>query len=157
MENDNSPVPNNFSAAYDKALRLLSLRAHSKKELENKLRQKFSPEASREAVERCENAGFINDEKFAESYAEELLRRKGFSGKRIFSALLQKGISRETAESAVNALDIDENSGIIKALKKMHITEESNEKEIARAVRRLLNMGYNINDIKKYIGRWEEY
>ncbi len=112
---------------------------------------KFPSSAARDAVDRCEAAGLIDDEKFAELLAEELYRRKHYAPIRIISELENRGVDKNTAENAVFALDIDRESGIIRILDKMRVNDESSEKDKARAYRRLLNAGYSYSEINKFL------
>ncbi len=142
-------------SAFDSAMRMLSLRAHSEFELKTKLWQKFPEEAVRHAIVKLQDLNLLDDEKFAFMYAEELYRRKGFAPKRIVIELKNRGIDPVTAENAVNSLDIDREIGIIKVIEKYHITENSTPKEKDRVIRRLLNMGYSFSDISKHINIYE--
>ena len=137
--------------AHESALRMLTARAHGEQELYRKLRQKYDAEAARSAVERCKDAGLIDDSAFAADLAESLSARKGWSPERVKTELISRGVDKETAENAISALDIDRDSGIIQILEKMRITDDSPEKDKARAVRRLLNAGYGYREIKKHI------
>ena len=137
--------------AHESALRMLTARAHGEKELYRKLRQKYDADAARSAVDRCKEAGLIDDKAFAADLAESLITRKGWSPERVKTELICRGVDKETAENAVSALDIDRDSGIIMLLDKMRITDASPEKDKARAVRRLLNAGYGYGEIKKHI------
>lgn len=142
--------------AEDKALRLLSIRAHSEKELTLKLKQKYPAEIITAVTEKLRNNGLLDDEKFANMYAEELVRRKNFSSDRIRNELLSKGIDREIAENAVNALDIDKNTGIINIINKMHLPENPTRKDVDRLLRRLLSAGYTMRDIREVISFSQE-
>jgi len=143
------------SQAFDSAMRMLSLRAHSEFELKSKLKQKFSEEAVHHAIGKLRELKLLDDEKFAFMYAEELYRRKGFAPKRIIIELKNRGIAADTAEKAVNSLDIDREIGIIKVIEKYHLTNDSTPKEKDRIIRRLLNMGYSFSDISKHINVYE--
>ena len=143
------------SAAFDSAMRMLSLRAHSETELRGKLRIKFTEEAVRHTIEKLQGLGLLDDEKFAFMFAEELYRRKGFAPKRIVLELKNKGIEGSLAEKAVNSLDIDREIGIIKVIEKYHLTNDSTPKEKDRVIRRLLNMGYSFSDISRHINTYE--
>ena len=143
------------SMAFDSAMRMLSLRAHSEFELKNKLKQKFPAQAVDFAVEKLSGLGLLDDEKFAVLLAEELYERKGFAKKRILFELKNRGIDTESAQNAVNALDIQEKIGIIKVIEKSGINENSTKKEKDRVIRRLINMGYSFSDISKYIDIYE--
>ena len=135
--------------AHESALRLLTARAHGEKELLRKLRQKYDAEAAQNAVDRCREAGLIDDAAYAADLAEELFRRKAFSPERIRRELEQRGVDRKTADEAVLALDIDRDSGIIQLLEKMRITDGATEKDKARAVRRLLTAGYSLSEVRR--------
>lgn len=144
-----------LACAFDSAMRMLSLRAHSEYELKIKLKQKFSEDAVVFAIDKLRNLKLLDDESFAFNYAEELCRRKGFAPKRIVLELKNRGIDAATAEKAVNSLDIDREIGIIKVIEKYRLTKDSTPKERDRVIRRLLNMGYSFSDISKYINIYE--
>ena len=135
--------------AYESALRSLTARAHGEKELLRKLRQKYDAEAAESAVERCKQAGLINDAAFAADLAEELYRRKALSPERIRRELEQRGVDKNTVQNAISALDIDRDSGMIQILEKMRITDDSPDKDKARAVRRLINAGYSFPEARR--------
>lgn len=137
--------------AFESGLRMLSLRAHSKYELKVKLRHKYSEDAVQEALERLEDTGLIDDEKFASLLAAELYEKKRFAPPRILSELKNRGLSSEIAQNAVNSLDIDAEIGIIKVIEKAGLTSDSSPKEKSRIIRRLLSMGYSYPEISKYI------
>ena len=144
-----------ISFAYESALRMLSLRAHSQYEIKNKLLRKFSAEAVTITLEKLIKSGLTDDEKFAVLLAKELYENKAYAPKRIQAELKNRGISGEYIQNAINTLDINEETSIISVIEKLKISEESTEKEKARAVRRLLNMGYSFYDITKYISVYE--
>ena len=144
-----------LSLAFDSAMRMLSLRAHSEYELRHKLLQKFPPDAVNAAIEKLHSLGLLDDEKFALLYASELYEKKGYAKKRILKELKNRGIASQIAENAINSLDIDKEIGIIKVIEKYRINEQSTPKEKDRVIRRLLNMGYSFSDISKHINIYE--
>ena len=137
--------------AHESALRMLTARAHGEQELYRKLRQKYDAEAAQSAVDRCREAGLIDDEAYAADLAESLSARKGWSPDRIRTELICRGVEKEIAGNAAEALDIDRDSGMIQILEKMRITDDSPEKDKARAVRRLTAAGYGMGEIKKHL------
>ena len=139
------------SFAYESALRMLTMRSHSKKELYGKLRMKYGAAAAADAVDKCEELGLIDDEKFARYYASELYERKHFSAPRILAELNMKGIDREIAENTVNTLDIDSDRAIICIINKMRLDFPLSDRDRNRAVRRLVSMGYSFSEIKKQL------
>ncbi len=139
----------NSRRAFLNGMNLLSRRAHGKKELINKLAQKHSREASEDAVQKLEELGLIDDEKFAEALADELLRRKKYAPRRIEAELIMKGIDRQIAEDTVNSLDKDDFNRIILLLNSKYKNYLSDEKGLRRAQNGLFRMGYSYSDIRK--------
>ena len=142
--------------AEEAAVRLLSYRAHSEKELKMKLRRKSPADVAEAAAAKMRGLGDLNDEKFASQLAEELFRTKHYAPQRILSELFSRGIAKEFAENAVSALDIDENKGIIELISKMRLPEEPTEKDVARLMRRLLSAGYSYSEIRRALAEWRE-
>ncbi|MCR5484996.1 MAG: recombination regulator RecX [Clostridiales bacterium] len=134
--------------AYNKALSLISIRDHGRRELLDKLKKDFDPDDAEAAVEKLEEIGYIDDKKFAENLADELMRRKKFAPKRIMQELQRRGIDRETAEEAVSGLDIDGERCIIELLETKFAHSLSDEKGIKRTFNTLLRMGYGVGEIK---------
>ena len=137
--------------AYEAAMRMLSLRSHSKSELKRKLNEKYSPEEVESALKKCEDYGFIDDFRFAENYARELFEYKHFAPARIRTELLKKGVGRDEIDAALEALSENEDldDGLVAAVEKLHLTYPLTEKDRQRAVRRLVGMGYRFGEIKK--------
>ncbi len=139
----------NSRRAFLNGMNLLSRRAHGKKELINKLAQKHSREAAEDAVQKLEELGLIDDEKFAEALADELLRRKKYAPRRIKAELIMKGIDRQIAEDAVISLDKDDFNRIILLLNSKYKNYLSDEKGLRRTQNGLFRMGYSYSDIRK--------
>ena len=139
----------NIRRAFNKAANILSFRDHSEKEILTKLRAAgFDDVSSSAAIKRLRELRMLNDERFAEIYANELLRRKKFSKRRILQELSLKGIDREIAENAINALEIDAKTCIIELLQTKFKGKFSDEKGKQRTVAALSRMGYSFYDIK---------
>ena len=137
--------------AYERALRLLSMRAHSETELRRKLRERCSAAAAADAVARCRGAGLINDAVFAETYARELYERKFYAPARILQALYERGVDKKTAEAAIETLAIDDSSAIINIINKMHLPETLTRKDLDRLLRRLQSAGYTMGQIRQAV------
>lgn len=89
--------------ALDKAMDLLALRDHAAGELYAKLCRRFDPHTAAAAVARVGELGLLNDAGFARRRAAELLRKRK-SRREILQDLAAKGIDRDTAAAAVEAL-----------------------------------------------------
>mgnify|MGYP001625269182 CR=1 FL=1 len=85
------------------AMELLALRDHAAGELYQKLCRKFDPHSAAAAVAKAGELGLLNDENFARRRAAELLRKRK-SRREILQDLAAKGIDRDTAAAAVEAL-----------------------------------------------------
>lgn len=151
-ENELSALKNagSFFLAYESAMRMLALRAHSKKELERKLRAKYGEDETAAAVEKCEKYGFINDSAFAREFARELYERKNYAPTRIKNELRLRGVCSEDIENALSELETGDD-GIVRAVQKLRLSDKPSEKEIARAYRRLSAMGYSYSEIKAHL------
>ncbi len=89
--------------ALDKAMDYLSLRDHASGELYQKLCRKFDAPSAAYAVARAGELGLLDDAGFARRRAAELLRKRK-SRREILTDLAAKGIDRDTAAEAVEAL-----------------------------------------------------
>ncbi len=134
--------------AYSQALRFLTLRAHSTKELYVKLSKKHSDECCEYAIEKCRELGFIDDEDFALRYAQELYEKKNYGPARIKNELFAKGIDCETADSAVSQIEFDFSDAIISIIEKKYSSCLSDEKGKRRMIAGLMRAGYSYGEIR---------
>lgn len=153
----------NLSKAKDKALRLLSFRDHSKKELIEKIRQSFGCECAECAADKMENLGLVDDEKFADSYAKELFESKLYSVRRIEYELAKKGISNEMIEKVISENIFDERENIAKILNKKGFDKKlienrfENQKEFRRIIAYCQRLGYSWSDISAVINNFQDF
>lgn len=141
--------------AKEKALYLIEYRSRTRKELFDKLLPQFGENASEKAVERLEELGLIDDEKFAREYAEQLLSRKRFSVERAAFELLKKGIDRELAEEILEELSPDPVEQIGELLSTKYSKRLDSEAERRRTVNSLRSMGYRWSDIKEAMKEYD--
>lgn len=130
-----------FADAYDKGLTLLEYGDNSSSGLYRKLTQKFSKEASKAAVEKIKEQGFVNDTEYAKRLAQSIQNRKGYGRARIMQELYARGIKREDAEIAVAELEEDDSDALKRAVEKMNI-DFSDRKSVDKAFRKLYAMGF---------------
>jgi len=91
--------------AMNAAYRLLAYRDRSVTEIRERLKQKeFQPAVIGSVVEELTSLGYLDDEKFARSWAGSLARNKKVGPRYILNALAKKGIKRDIAQNAVSEL-----------------------------------------------------
>lgn len=142
--------------AKEKALWLISYRDHSKRELETKISKTSDREAAKKAVERMEELGLINDEKYARRYAEELINVKHLSARGVKYKLNEKGIDRELIDQILEELNPDPREHIEILIERKYKTAINDEKGRRRAVAALQRMGYSWNDINAVLSEYTE-
>jgi regulatory protein len=98
----NSVKAFDLAAAKQMAYRLLSLRPHSEKELEKKLREKgFPAVVIKEALEKLHDLKYLNDASFAVQWARNLAVNKLWGNRKISASLQEKGIQVPLINDAV--------------------------------------------------------
>ena len=91
-----------LAAALQKAYRLLSLRPHSEKELEKKLREKgFPAVVIKETLEKLHDLKYLNDASFAVSLARNLAVNKLWGNRKIALSLREKGIAADLIDLSI--------------------------------------------------------
>ena len=154
----------------NKALDLLSMRDYSRRELSDKLVTKawekkeqkdmdlgsLKQQAS-DICDRLEELGLLNEERFARSYVDELLRRKHLSKSGLKTALIQKGVQRDIIETVLEEVEVDPVEQVRELLATKFKTRDfSDEKQKTRTVNALLRLGYRYNEIHAAMGEWLE-
>lgn len=93
-----------FEKFYNKALKFLSYRPRSEKEIRDKLLQRKAPQDLIEKiVAKLKEKKFINDEEFAKAWIESRQRSNPRSLRLIKLELKQKGIKEEIVETIVHS------------------------------------------------------
>ncbi len=150
-----------MSKALDSALRLLTRRDHTRRELELKLRHKgFSAKQVERALARVEDFGYLNDTRTAAILAEQLTGR-GYGVLRVRYALGQKGVDAATVEKALACCGGDQKQAELAqcALEKRRtrLDRESDPlKRRHRAYRFLAGRGFSAVVIRQVLGDFED-
>lgn len=137
-----------FRSAYEKALRLLSVRPYAEKELFRKLTLKFSKESAERAIEKVKSYGYLDDEAYANEFARHLFETKKYDLRRIETELKIKGISAEITAKTLKTLDNQPILRIIDMINSKYENGFRDEKEERRFMNRLIRMGYSFSDIR---------
>lgn len=146
----------NNRRAYSKALYLLGFRDYSEKEMQNKLKLDFTDDAIENTIEKLKEQKFLDDEKFANKYADVLIFEKKFSKKMAVYELTKKGIDKQISESIVDNIDIDEKDQIKDLISRKYKDAYNDEKVKRRAIAFLQRHGYKIHDIFDIINNGDD-
>ena len=133
--------------AYDKALKLLSMREHTEKEIREKLKDKgFPSNEIDEAISRLLSENSLSEERFAESYIRSRLRRNPEGRTILRMRLRDKGTPSDIADRMLS--EAWENELYLKPLS-VYLESLIRKKgeEGARAL--LIRKGFRESEIRK--------
>jgi len=140
------------------ALRLVSYRPRSEKELRERLRQRFPDTALVDAVVgRLAELRLIDDLAFAASWVESRERSSPRSRRMLAAELRAKGVSREPAEAVVETVD-EADAALRAARKKARVLAARPFEEFRRKIGDLLlRRGFGYETANETVKRlWEE-
>jgi regulatory protein len=144
--------------AYEAALRLLSYRPRSEKEMRMRLKRRgIAPALVEETVERLRRLHYLDDKAFARFWTESRDSISPRSRGLIRRELLFKGIDAETATSTVEDLD-DEEAAYRAASKRLHAFEGLSYDVFRRRLGGFLTRrGFGYNVVRRTLERcWSE-
>jgi regulatory protein len=152
-----SRLPTNkdpFSRAHNSALRLLSARSRCSQELSDRLAAKgFDQEIVSNVIERLDQAGMIDDLRFAQERARAMGKGKGWGPRKLKRDLSQKGMPQDIVEQAVSqAYGSTSPAMIMKRLIKKRFGDDVLEpdtdlKKKGKAQRYLLGRGFEPDEV----------
>ncbi|PKN88307.1 MAG: hypothetical protein CVU51_04405 [Deltaproteobacteria bacterium HGW-Deltaproteobacteria-1] len=151
-----------LAAAKQKAYRLLSMRPHSEKELEKKLREKgFPAVVVKEALEKLLDLKYLNDASFAMQWARNLAANKLWGNRKIIASLQEKGVPARLINDAVASArqEMTEENAIAILIKKRATGKKSavhNVKEKQRIFQSLMGRGFPPGLILNQLGKTAE-
>ena len=135
---------NSYYHIYNKVLNYISKRIRSKKEIINYI-DKFETDKKEEIIKDLEKKGFINDKKFASSYAADKINLSNFGPYKIRADLENHNIDSNIISEVIDDLD---NKLIIKKLNKLITKKISLDHKHSpyylkqKIVAELVNLGY---------------
>ena len=148
-----------LAAALQKAYRLLSLRPHSEKELEKKLREKgFPAVVIKETLEKLHDLKYLNDASFAVSLARNLAVNKLWGNKKIAFSLREKGLAVELINSSLEQAreELPEEAAIETLIKKKTVKKKPSAfdvKEKQKIFQALMGRGFPPGLILNKLGK----
>lgn len=135
--------------AYVSAIRLLAKRDHSTVELTRKLRQReHDEEAIEEALADLVSANYLNDERYAELYAEQRMNH-GYGPLSIRSKLAERGIDSHHVRRALQLLQVDWSEQAESAIARRfspHEIADTGQRATSRIARFLQQRGFSSSD-----------
>ena len=142
-----------MSQARATALRLLTRRDYTAKELRTKLLERDVPEAEVTSVlTDLADAGVVNDQRVAEAFVRVASTVKGRGRLRISRELEQRGIDRAIIRDALAALPVDdETASIRRFLDRKHLPARLSPAEHRRVFGQLVRRGFSADMIAKAV------
>ena len=134
----------------------------SEAELRRLMSSRAEPGARGEAavaavVARLKEHGYVNDQSFAETYARLRQENEKLGQRRVRQALAQRGVAPEVVSEVIESRygQANEETLAREHLERKRISKPRNEKETARAMRRLVAAGFSTGTIYKILRQWD--
>jgi regulatory protein len=149
------------ASLWEYALRVLSGRAHSAGEMRTKLsRRAERGEDVDDVMSQLHQYGYLDDKRFAESYATARLENQQFGRARVLRELRQRRVAASTTEKSVAKVygDVDEAALIEEWIRRKYRNAPreglfQEDKDLASAYRRLAHAGFRSGEIIKVLKR----
>jgi len=162
MEPINKKRPLDAEALWNYALKVLGGRAYSSGELRVKLHRRAEKEDDVDGVMgRLKDYGYLNDKRFAESFANSRLNNEKFGKTRVIQDLRQRRVAPTLAEKTVESVyqDVDETAMIEDWIRRKYRNADreslfQEDKDLAAAYRRLVRAGFRTADIVRVLKRF---
>jgi len=152
------------TALWEYAVRALSGRAYSTGELRTKLRLKAQTQADVDTVlARLKESKYLDDRKYAESFASARLENRQFGRNRVLRDLRERRVAPAVAERTVAKVyqDVDETALIEDFVRRRYRSAAREglfreDKDIASAYRKLLRAGFSSGNIVRVLKRFAQ-
>ena len=149
-------------ALWSYALKILGGRAHSTGEMRQKLQRRAERAEDVEGIlARLKDLGYIDDRRYAETYASARLANDKLGRTRVIRDLRQHRVAPALAEKTVGKVyaDVDEEALIEQWVRKKYRLASreglfQEDKDMASAYRRLLHAGFRAGEIVKVLKRF---
>ena len=134
-------------SAYTKALKLVSTRYKTQREVEKYLYDKgYLPNVVYYVITKLNEYHFIDDERYVNSYIAS--HRQNNGKLKIKQQLMQKGVSESLIESAYDDAEIDQTAEIQALAEKYMKNKEDTKENYIKLFKYLMNKGFIYEDIK---------
>jgi regulatory protein len=143
------------------AVRSLASKMKSERDMRFRMRDRAEPgEAGEAAIDavilKLKEYGYLSDERFAAAYTRMRQENEKFGKRRVQQGLMQKGIPNELANATLTTAyeDVDEVALAKQYVERKRMKKPEGEKEIARAMRRLVGAGFSVGTVWKVLKAW---
>ena len=105
---------------------------------------------------KLKELGYLSDERFAADYTRLRQENEKFGRRRVQQGLMQKGVASATVNEAVGRAydEVDETALARQYVERKRMRKPENEKETARAMRRLMAAGFSSKAIWAVLRSW---
>lgn len=141
--------------AKERAVWYLSKADTTEKALFEKLCRNFSQKASAFAVAQMVKKGYLNDQRFAENYANSLINRN-VSKRAALGKMLQKGVPLDMAKEVLSQRQQDESLAALALLETKYKNKLKSEDGIRKTIAALARRGFSYSDIKTAIDEFSK-
>ncbi|WP_294516580.1 regulatory protein RecX [uncultured Pseudoflavonifractor sp.] len=146
----------------EKALRLLSGRPMSRKELVDKLtarprdkeKEPIPEELAEEAADRLEELGYLNDAEYARTVARHYAA-KGYGERKLRDELWKRGVPREYWDQALEEVQ-DPTDGMDAFIRRKLMGRTADKETLGKLSAALARRGYRWEDIRAALSRYGE-
>ncbi|MDD6276710.1 MAG: regulatory protein RecX [Clostridia bacterium] len=138
--------------AFNSAMFSLDRRDYSAAEMRRKLSPKYGEKAADEAVEKLCELNLINDERYAENFANSLYAYKKYGKNRIKSELYRKGIDSDIIKNVLDEIfeseDADNVQRIVEIIRKKYYNKMDSRESRQKVFAAMVRLGYAFSDIR---------
>ena len=140
----------------DYAVKSLSAKMKSVRDLRRKLVDRGAPETVDKVLARLKDLGYLSDERFAADYTRLRKENDKFGRRRVQQQLFQKGIASDLSNKTLTDAyaDVDEFVLAKQYVQRKRMKPPANEKETVRAMRRLIAAGFTTKTVWKVLRNW---
>ena len=143
------------------AVKSLASKMKSERDLRQRMRDRAEPgepgvEAMDAVIAKLKELGYLSDERFAADYTRMRQENEKFGKRRVQQGLMQKGIATELTNKTLTAAydEVDEVALAKQYVERKRMKKPEGDKEVARAMRRLVGAGFSVGTVWKVLRSW---
>ncbi len=139
------------------ALRFLSARMYTSREIFDRLRRKgYDSEVAEQIVSDLIKEGFLNDRHYADCYISDSVNLNAKGEYRIRQELMRKGVPPAVIDRAIAEADVDFDAALTDYIaERLKITEITDRKDLERFRSMLARRGYSLDEIRRALREFD--